>query len=129
MAATQSALRRIIGHEIGSTSVSVLPRVVGAPRSFSISAVSRLGNPPPMGPSPFKEPAGRNPAEAFADVYKDELTLYTAPSAIVPTLTFLRDHRQCQYKQLIDISGVDYPTRAKRFEVSRAQRLGGLQER
>lgn len=50
-------------------------------------------------------------------VYKDELTLYTAPSAIVPTLTFLRDHRQCQYKQLIDISGVDYPTRAKRFEV------------
>jgi len=141
MAATQSAVRRLIGRELGSSSVSVFPRVVGAPRSFSISAVSRLGNPPPMGPSPFKEPAGRNPAVAFADVskslhdygaylmscipkyiqqfsvYKDELTLYTAPSAIVPTLTFLRDHRQCQYKQLIDISGVDYPTRAKRFEV------------
>jgi hypothetical protein len=50
-------------------------------------------------------------------VYKDELTLYTGPSGIVPTLTFLRDHQQCQYKQLIDISGVDYPTRAKRFEV------------
>jgi len=50
-------------------------------------------------------------------VVRDELTLYVAPSAIIPTLTFLRDHTNCQFKQLIDISGADYPTRDKRFEV------------
>ncbi|KAF9473311.1 hypothetical protein BDN70DRAFT_885972 [Pholiota conissans] len=50
-------------------------------------------------------------------VLKDELTLYIAPSAIVPVLTFLRDHQQCQFKQVMDISGVDYPEREKRFEV------------
>ena len=50
-------------------------------------------------------------------VYKDELTLYVAPSAVVPVLTFLRDHSQCQFKSCVDISGVDYPERDKRFEV------------
>lgn len=50
-------------------------------------------------------------------VYKDELTLYVAPSAVVPTLTFLRDHAQTQFKACMDISGADYPTRSQRFEV------------
>jgi hypothetical protein len=50
-------------------------------------------------------------------VLKDELTLYTAPSGIIPVLTFLRDHSRCQFKTLVDISGVDYPERPKRFEV------------
>jgi NADH dehydrogenase (ubiquinone) Fe-S protein 3 len=45
------------------------------------------------------------------------LTLYVAPSAIVPVLTFLRDHSQCQFKAVMDISGVDFPEREKRFEV------------
>jgi hypothetical protein len=50
-------------------------------------------------------------------VLKDELTLYVAPSAVIPVLTFLRDHSQCQFKSLVDISGVDFPERDKRFEV------------
>ena len=50
-------------------------------------------------------------------VLKDELTLYIAPSAVVPVLTFLRDHSQCQFKQVMDISGVDFPEREKRFEI------------
>ena len=50
-------------------------------------------------------------------VLKDELTLYVAPSAVIPVLTFLRDHSQCQFKSLMDISGVDFPERDKRFEV------------
>jgi NADH dehydrogenase (ubiquinone) Fe-S protein 3 len=48
---------------------------------------------------------------------REELTLYVAPSALLPVLRFLRDHTNCQYKQLVDISGADYPTREKRFEV------------
>jgi NADH dehydrogenase (ubiquinone) Fe-S protein 3 len=50
-------------------------------------------------------------------VLKDELTIYAAPSGVIPILTFLRDHSQCQFKSVIDISGVDYPERDKRFEV------------
>ncbi|KAJ3327608.1 putative NADH-ubiquinone oxidoreductase 30.4 kDa subunit, mitochondrial [Blyttiomyces sp. JEL0837] len=50
-------------------------------------------------------------------VYKDELTLFVAPSAIIPVMTFLRDHTACQFKQVADIAGVDYPTRPNRFEV------------
>jgi NADH dehydrogenase (ubiquinone) Fe-S protein 3 len=48
---------------------------------------------------------------------RDELTLYVAPSALIPVLTFLRDHTNSQFKQLVDISGADYPTRDQRFEI------------
>jgi NADH dehydrogenase (ubiquinone) Fe-S protein 3 len=50
-------------------------------------------------------------------VYKDELTLYIAPSAVVPVMTFLRDHSATQFKQMVDVCGADYPTRRYRFEV------------
>ena len=50
-------------------------------------------------------------------VLKDELTIYISPNGVVPVLTFLRDHSQCQFKSLVDISGADYPERDKRFEV------------
>ncbi|KAI9098586.1 hypothetical protein DFS34DRAFT_593212 [Phlyctochytrium arcticum] len=50
-------------------------------------------------------------------VYKDELTLYVAPSALIPTMLFLRDHTATQFKQIADIAGVDYPSRSNRFEV------------
>ena len=48
---------------------------------------------------------------------RDELTLYVAPSALLAVLQFLRDHDNCQFKALMDISGADYPTHDKRFEV------------
>lgn len=50
-------------------------------------------------------------------VLKDELTLYVPPAGVIPVLTFLRDHSQCQFKACMDISGVDFPERDKRFEV------------
>ncbi|RUP44050.1 hypothetical protein BC936DRAFT_150020 [Jimgerdemannia flammicorona] len=50
-------------------------------------------------------------------VYKDELTLYVAPTALHPVMTFLRDHTGSQFKQVQDITGVDYPTRKNRFEL------------
>lgn len=96
----------------------------------------------PASVSPFSEPTSPNPAiithaettEALHtygtylmqclpkfiqqfSVYKDELTLYVAPSAVIPVLIFLRDHSQCQFKSCVDISGADYPERDKRFEV------------
>jgi NADH-quinone oxidoreductase subunit C len=46
-----------------------------------------------------------------------ELTLTVERSAIVRVLTFLRDDVNCQFKQLMDVCGVDYPERERRFEV------------
>jgi len=46
-----------------------------------------------------------------------ELTLSVEPDHIVDVLTFLRNDVQCQFISFIDLCGVDYPSRAKRFEV------------
>ncbi|KAI5287756.1 NADH-ubiquinone oxidoreductase 30.4 kDa subunit, mitochondrial [Ascosphaera acerosa] len=50
-------------------------------------------------------------------VYKDELTLYIAPSAVLPVLGFLQRHTNAEYTSLSDITAVDFPTRQNRFEV------------
>ncbi|KAL1661938.1 hypothetical protein GGF50DRAFT_104708 [Schizophyllum commune] len=108
----------------------------GAGRRFSTS-------PRALRPSaaPFTEPTSPNPAiekhakttEALHtygaylmqcmpkfiqqfSVLRDELTIYTAPSGLIPVLTFLRDHGQCRFKSCMDVSGADYPEREKRFE-------------
>jgi NADH-quinone oxidoreductase subunit C len=47
----------------------------------------------------------------------DELTLTVDASKIIDVLTFLRDDQQSQYICFIDLCGVDYPERRKRFEV------------
>lgn len=97
--------------------------------------------PPQLSKKPFEERIGPNPLEKAKpvtgpyhtfgqylttclpkyiqqfSVYKDELTLYTAPSGVIPVLRFLRDHHQCQYKSVMDITAVDVPTRSQRFEV------------
>jgi NADH-quinone oxidoreductase subunit C len=46
-----------------------------------------------------------------------ELTLVVAPERIVQVLTTLRDDTQCQFEQLIDVCGVDWPQRSLRFDV------------
>ncbi|NGO50521.1 NADH-quinone oxidoreductase subunit C [Allomesorhizobium camelthorni] len=46
-----------------------------------------------------------------------ELTLSVEPADIVAVLNFLRRDVQCQFISIIDICGVDYPSRAKRFDV------------
>jgi NADH-quinone oxidoreductase subunit C len=38
-------------------------------------------------------------------------------NSIVKVLAFLKDDSNCQFQQLIDICGVDYPEREERFEV------------
>jgi NADH-quinone oxidoreductase subunit C len=47
----------------------------------------------------------------------DELTVLTQRGALVEVLTFLRDDTNCQFQQLLDLCGVDYPQRDPRFEV------------
>ncbi|MBH9994437.1 MULTISPECIES: NADH-quinone oxidoreductase subunit C [Bartonella] len=47
----------------------------------------------------------------------NELTLVSKLDAIVDVLSFLKDDSHCQFVCLIDICGVDYPEREKRFDV------------
>ncbi|KHC52730.1 NADH (or F420H2) dehydrogenase, subunit C [Candida albicans P60002] len=50
-------------------------------------------------------------------VWKDELTIYVAPSAILPTMLFLKNNTACQFKQVSDVTAADYPSRTNRFDV------------
>lgn len=50
-------------------------------------------------------------------VWKDELTLYVAPSALRPTLVFLKNHTPAQFKSAVDVTAADYPSRTNRFDV------------
>jgi NADH-quinone oxidoreductase subunit C len=58
---------------------------------------------------------------AFADAKSSlafgELTVALAALDIVPFITFLRDDPECRFEILIDLCGVDYPNRARRFDV------------
>jgi hypothetical protein len=121
-------------------SARALPAI--AVRGIRSSAPAFRPDAPKTSIPPFEETVGFNPASRTNElstplheygqylttclpkfvqqfsVYKDELTLYTAPSGIIPVITFLRDHHQCQYKSVMDITAVDVPTRSQRFEVS-----------
>lgn len=48
----------------------------------------------------------------------DELEILICPEGVVPVLTFLKDHHNAQFTNLIDIAGMDVPSRQYRFEVS-----------
>jgi NADH-quinone oxidoreductase subunit C len=50
-------------------------------------------------------------------VVRGELTMVAERDEIAGVLAALREDSQCLFEQLIDICGVDYPERAKRFEV------------
>jgi NADH-quinone oxidoreductase subunit C len=50
-------------------------------------------------------------------VVNGELTVTIKPADIVSVSTFLRDDERCQFWCLIDITGVDWPERERRFDV------------
>ncbi len=52
-----------------------------------------------------------------ASVAYGELTLEVESGDILDVLTFLRDDVQCQFISFIDLSGADYPSRTRRFDV------------
>jgi NADH dehydrogenase (ubiquinone) Fe-S protein 3 len=47
----------------------------------------------------------------------DELEVLIAPEGVLPVLQFLKDHHQAQFENLVDIAGMDVPSRPHRFEV------------
>ncbi|MCP9481563.1 NADH-quinone oxidoreductase subunit C [Shimia sp. CNT1-13L.2] len=51
------------------------------------------------------------------DVTYGELNIDVAPANIAGFVEFLKSDANCKFTQLLDIAGVDYPDRAKRFDV------------
>ena len=49
----------------------------------------------------------------------DELEVLIAPEGVIPVMSFLKDHHNCQFASLVDIAGMDVPARPFRFEVTR----------
>jgi NADH-quinone oxidoreductase subunit C len=54
---------------------------------------------------------------AVAQMAGDEQVLYVPASNLLALLTFLRDDPQLMFKQLTDVTAVDYPARSPRFDV------------
>ena len=52
-----------------------------------------------------------------AELAWGELNITTTADNYIALLTFLRDDERCRFVSFIDISGVDYPEREKRFDV------------
>jgi NADH-quinone oxidoreductase subunit C len=48
---------------------------------------------------------------------RGDLVLGVAAKDIILVLTMLRDDPRCQFRQLLDVCGVDFPEREKRFDV------------
>lgn len=52
-----------------------------------------------------------------SEAKRGELSVRVHRASIVKVLTFLRDDSNCQFSQLIDICGADYPDNDERFEI------------
>lgn len=52
-----------------------------------------------------------------SEIIAGELVLQVEADNIIKVLMYLRDDVNCQFKQLMDICGVDYPERERRFDV------------
>lgn len=48
---------------------------------------------------------------------KNETVFYVFPQFLIPFFSFLKNHINTQFKVLIDVTAVDYPSRALRFEI------------
>jgi NADH-quinone oxidoreductase subunit C len=51
------------------------------------------------------------------EIAYDQLSVVIRRDAVVRVLTRLRDDHNCQFKQLVDLTAVDHPDQAERFEV------------
>lgn len=50
-------------------------------------------------------------------IINDELIIHSDPKHVKNLIYFLKNHTSCQFTQLVDMIGVDYPERKNRFEV------------
>lgn len=51
------------------------------------------------------------------EIAHGELTLEADRDGLLPLLVFLRDDRDCRFRQLVDLCAVDWPDRQPRFDI------------
>nr|CAH7724859.1 unnamed protein product [Callosobruchus chinensis] len=56
--------------------------------------------------------------QAVQMTHANELEVLVVPDGISCVMQFLKDHHNCQFECLIDLTGADIPTRLYRFEVA-----------
>lgn len=61
--------------------------------------------------------AGKISGVLSHELIKGELVIYINRADVVNVMTILRDDAECAFKQLIDVTAVDYPERPERFEI------------
>jgi NADH-quinone oxidoreductase subunit C len=84
--------------------------------------ICRLPSKPPTMTTPLPDLAEHITAKLPSAVARwqithGELTLFTEAEQIVPLLKMLRDDPRCLFEVLIDICGVDWPSRRRRFDL------------
>ena len=52
-----------------------------------------------------------------SEINFDQLFIYVDVENIISTILFLKTNEKCRFKQLIDITAVDYPEKEKRFKI------------
>ena len=52
-----------------------------------------------------------------SDIKLNQLNIYFDIDNISEIIFFLKNNEKCKFKQLIDITAVDYPNREKRFKM------------
>ena len=52
-----------------------------------------------------------------SSIMNEELLIEISENNLVDVIQFLKSNEKCKFKQLIDIAGVDYPEKEKRFEL------------
>jgi len=52
-----------------------------------------------------------------SEINFDQLFIYVDIEDIISTILFLKTNQKCKFKQLIDITAVDYPQKEKRFKI------------
>lgn len=109
--ASKDMTRRALG-------VSILPKV--QPLRLSSTAVSTQDDPTKTKLLEFGQFVA-NSMPKYVQTSQvtegNELEILICPEGIIPTLTFLRDHTNAQFKLLMDLTAVDWPSKPFRFEI------------
>ena len=61
--------------------------------------------------------SGLTTAIKKSEVYFNQLYINIDSEDIISTILFLKTNEKCKFKQLIDITAVDYPQKEKRFKI------------
>ncbi|WP_085900294.1 NADH-quinone oxidoreductase subunit C [Kiloniella majae] len=52
-----------------------------------------------------------------SELINDELVIWAKSDTLLEVIKFLRDNQNCQFRQLVELTAVDYPSREDRFEL------------